>query len=472
LRKPRGPPRVYFGEFLLKHRDAVADDRGVPLRELCASHGATLAADAAMIGVAATTDPDVRENVRSRLLRAAELTHANLRLDVAYVLELTEDGPLYRAAAGDTGAFHVALDCDSPAHASLCRELLAGRLPNVVADAAADPRLEKLRSAHHAPVGAFVGVPLRYSDGGPFGVLFGLTHGARHDLEERDTRLLSMLGEAIVDDLDEHRSRARMRAEIQRLIDKRDLRTAYQPIIDVRSELCVGIEALARFPAPFSKPEWAFAASHDVGLGLELERLVIHQAWKLLPRLGPDQYLAINVAPHALVELARRANARAELPLEQLVVEVTEHAVVDCYRPLLKELAPLRERGLRIAVDDAGAGYASLRHVLELRPDFIKIDRSLIHGIARDHAQQVAVAAFLSLAADLNARVVAEGVERAEDLEVAIGLGVYAAQGFLLGKPTTSERVIAGWIGAGGGCDAKRGRNRAGSRRLRATSAA
>ena len=75
----------------------------------------------------------------------------------------------------------------------------------------------------------------------------------------------------------------------------------------------------------------------------------------MLPRLGPDQYLAINVAPHALVELARRANLREDLPLEKLVVEVTEHAVVDCYRPLLKGLTPLRERGLRIAVDDAGA---------------------------------------------------------------------------------------------------------------------
>ena len=425
-----------------------------------------------MIGVAVTTEPDVRENVRRRLLRAVELTHATLRLDVAYVVELTGGGPVYRAAAGDAGTFHVALDCDSPAHAALCRELLAGRLPNVVADAAADPRLERLRLAHRTPVGALIAVPLRYSDGAAFGVLCGITHLARPDLEDRDSRLVSMLGEAIVDDLDEHRARERVRADIQRLIDKEDLRTAYQPIIDVRSERCVGIEALARFPAPFSKPEWAFAASHDVGLGLELERLAIREAWKMLPRLGPEQYLAINVAPHALVELARRANLREELPLEKLVVEVTEHAVVDCYRPLLKGLTPLRERGLRIAVDDAGAGYASLRHVLELRPDFIKVDRSLIHGIARDHAQQVAVAAFLSLATDLNAKVVAEGVERAEDLEVAIGLGVYAAQGYLLGKPTTSEKVIAGWIGPGAGCDAKRRRERVGSRRVRATSVA
>jgi EAL domain-containing protein (putative c-di-GMP-specific phosphodiesterase class I) len=149
-----------------------------------------------------------------------------------------------------------------------------------------------------------------------------------------------------------------------------------------------------------------------------------------------------------LVELARRANQRDDLPLPQLVVEITEHTVVNSYAVLHHELTPLRERGLRIAVDDAGAGYASLRHVLELRPDFIKVDRWLIHGIARDHARRVAVSAFLSLALDLGASVVAEGVERPEDLEVAHQLGLHAAQGYLLGRPTTDLEIVPRWLSA------------------------
>lgn len=400
-----------------------------------------------MIGVVATNDPSARERARKGFTRAVELAHRHLRLDVAYIVELTDAGAVYRAVAGDSSAFHIALDCDAPVHTAFCRQLIAGRIPNVVSNASADGRTAELPLAHHARVEAFVGVPLRLSDGTPFGALCGLAHTPRPDLNERDARFMSLLGEAIVEDLDEHHERQRLRSDILRLIDSEDVRLAYQPIIDLQSDRCMGIEALARFPAPYSQPDWTLGASRRIGLSLELERLVIREAWKILPRLADGQFLALNVAPDALVELARRANLRDDLPLSQLVVEVTEHSVVDCYGPLLQELTPLRARGLRIAVDDAGAGYASLRHVLELRPDFVKVDRSLIHGIARDHAQQVAVTAFLSLASDLHARVVAEGVERAEDLEVAVELGVHAAQGYLLGKPSTSEQVVSGWIG-------------------------
>jgi EAL domain-containing protein (putative c-di-GMP-specific phosphodiesterase class I) len=125
---------------------------------------------------------------------------------------------------------------------------------------------------------------------------------------------------------------------------------------------------------------------------------------------------------------------------------VTEHAAVDSYAPLHRQLAPLRGRGMRIAVDDAGAGFASLRHVLELRPDFIKVDRSLIHGIAEDHARRVAVSAFLSLALDIGSTVVAEGVERPADLSVVRELGLHAAQGYLLGRPATGQDALARWI--------------------------
>jgi EAL domain-containing protein (putative c-di-GMP-specific phosphodiesterase class I) len=168
----------------------------------------------------------------------------------------------------------------------------------------------------------------------------------------------------------------------------------------------------------------------------------------MLPRLRPGQFLALNLSPEALVELAHRANLREDLPLGQLVIEVTEHSVVDSYAALHRELGPLRARGLRIAVDDAGAGYASLRHVLELRPDFIKVDRSLIHGISDDHARRVAVSAFLSLALDLGATVVAEGVEREADLTTVGELGLHAVQGFLLGRPTSDQRVLSQWIGS------------------------
>jgi EAL domain-containing protein (putative c-di-GMP-specific phosphodiesterase class I) len=103
----------------------------------------------------------------------------------------------------------------------------------------------------------------------------------------------------------------------------------------------------------------------------------------------------------------------------------------------------LRERGLRVAVDDVGAGYASLRHVLELRPDIIKIDRSLVHGLADDNARRVAVTAFVALARDLGSTVIAEGVEDRSDYAAVRELGVHGAQGYLLGRPSTHPDDLA-----------------------------
>jgi EAL domain-containing protein (putative c-di-GMP-specific phosphodiesterase class I) len=258
-----------------------------------------------------------------------------------------------------------------------------------------------------------------------------------------------MMGDSIVDDLDRQREQERLRAGIEHLVDSEDLRIAYQPIIDLRSDECIGVEALARFPEPFRHPDRTLAAAETFGLRLELERLAVRKAQNVIPQLGCDQFLAVNVAPRALVEMARRADPRDYPPLSQLVVEVTEHSAVENYGVMHRQLDPLRNLGLRIAVDDAGAGYASLRHVLELRPDFIKVDRSLIHGIASDHARRVAVSAFVSLALDLGSTVVAEGVERAADLVAVRELGLDAVQGYLLGKPTTDPGVIARWTAGG-----------------------
>jgi EAL domain-containing protein (putative c-di-GMP-specific phosphodiesterase class I) len=379
--------------------------------------------------------------------RVVELAHCHLGLDAAFLAELTAAGQVYRAVAGDISSFDIALGEGSANDATYCRRLVGKEIPSLIHDATVDERVSELPVTRQARIGSFIGVPLRLSDGTSYGALCGLSHAADHTLDERDVRFLMMLGELIVHDLDEQRSQERLRADIMQLVDSETVDIAYQPIIELSEGRCIGIEALARFPKPFGAPDVTLISARTVDLSLELERLAIREAWKIIPSLGPEQFLALNVSPDALVELARRANLRADLPLTQLVVEITEHSAVESYTALHRELAPLREQGLRIAVDDAGAGFASLRHVLELQPDFIKVDRSLIHGIADDHARRVAVSAFLSLALDLGSTVVAEGVERPADLSAVRDLGLHAVQGYLLGKPTTNAAAVSRWIG-------------------------
>lgn len=411
---------------------------------------------------------------RAPLDRVVELAHCHLGLDAVVLAELAAAGHVRRAVAGDVSSFATVAEGDDPfAEAEYCRRLVAGEIPNLIHDASTDQRVAELYATRQARIGSFIGVAVRLSDGTPYGALCGLSHAADRTLDERDVRFMSMLGELIVDDLDEQRTAERLHADIMRLIDSESVDVAYQPILEVEEPgRCLGIEALARFPNPFGPPDVTLAAARTVGLALELERLAIREAWKIIPALGPQQFLALNVSPDALVELARRANLRVDLPLTQLVVEITEHAAVESYGDLHAQLAPLREQGLRIAVDDAGAGFASLRHVLELRPDFIKVDRSLIHGIADDHARRVAVSAFLSLALDLGSTVVAEGVERPDDLSTVRELGLQAVQGYLLARPTTSRAALARWIGDGEPTQAHRPTvARGGRRRSRAASA-
>ena len=126
-------------------------------------------------------------------------------------------------------------------------------------------------------------------------------------------------------------------------------------------------------------------------------------------------------------------------------MEITEHSAVACYDDVNRVLAPLRHRGLRIAVDDTGPGYASFRHVLSLRPDIIKLDRSLIADIDRDPPRRSFVTAIMLMALDLGATVTAEGIERPEELEVLTVLGVDHAQGFLICPPVTAKDQWAHW---------------------------
>jgi EAL domain-containing protein (putative c-di-GMP-specific phosphodiesterase class I) len=140
--------------------------------------------------------------------------------------------------------------------------------------------------------------------------------------------------------------------------------------------------------------------------------------------------------------------ARSDLPLGRIVLELTERLEVSEYGPLLAALTPLRECGLRIAVDDAGSGFASMRHVLHIRPDIIKLDRSLIAGIDDDQGQRALGAAMAEFARQTGATIVAEGIETQEELAAVSGLGMTAGQGYLLGRPCVHPREWAAWGGS------------------------
>jgi EAL domain-containing protein (putative c-di-GMP-specific phosphodiesterase class I) len=383
--------------------------------------------------------------------RVSALVQRHLELDLVYVTEVRDGVLVLRAWAGDAAPAAAAVGAELPAQGTYSRLLLDGTLPGVIPDTGSQRGGADVPTVRGG-VGAFLGVPLRLSDGSLYGTLCGIKHRPDHSLGARDERFMRMLAELVVGDLDEQRRVETLSGGLSDLIEGERVDIACQPIVHLPSGRCIGVEALSRFPAPFSRPDLTFAAAGEVGLGLELERLAVRKAWELLPVLGGGQFLSINLSPGALVELAGRAIGRADLPLPSLVVEVTEHAVVARYDELRKVLTPLRELGLRIAVDDVGAGYASLHHVLELRPDFIKVDTSLVQGVADDSVLRATISSIEVMSSALGATIIAEGVETARDLAALRELGVQAAQGYLLGRPSTDREQLGGWLrqGAGG----------------------
>lgn len=214
-----------------------------------------------------------------------------------------------------------------------------------------------------------------------------------------------------------------------------DMAIVFQPIVDLASRETVGLEALSRFAGePMRSPDLWFEEAASVGLGPELEMKAVRRAVAQLDQIPTGEFLAVNVSPelvlsHKLDELADEAIC------SRLVLELTEHIAVDDYGPVHDRMSPLRERGARVAVDDTGAGFSSLRHILLLQPEIIKLDRSLTHGVDEDPARRALASSLVAFAKEIGASLIAEGVETAGELETLERLGAPWVQGFHIAMP-------------------------------------
>ena len=228
------------------------------------------------------------------------------------------------------------------------------------------------------------------------------------------------------------------RARIEHAIrDAAALQIVGQPIRSLDSLDTVGVEALARFRGPPRRgPERWFMEASEVGLRTELELAAATRALARLGQLPADVYLAINFSPKTVTEAAFR-HVLATTPPGRVVIEITEHAPIEDYEELNASITSIRELGVRLAIDDAGAGFASLRHILRLEPEFIKLDTTLVRGVEHDRSQQALAAGLISFSQRIGATIIAEGIESAAALTALRHLGVRYGQGYFLGRPTS-----------------------------------
>jgi EAL domain-containing protein (putative c-di-GMP-specific phosphodiesterase class I) len=213
----------------------------------------------------------------------------------------------------------------------------------------------------------------------------------------------------------------------------------FQPIVSLSSGTVVKVEALARFAAPPARgPDRWFAEAASVGLGRPLELCAIERALSVLPDLPKPLRMAVNAGPDTFCSTELLDLLRTSTP-SRVVVELTEHVDIEDYPALHRACKELRTLGAEVAMDDTGTGFASLSLVLEVSPEFIKLDRELITNIDLDPVRRALAQALIAFGNETGAEVIAEGIETAAELDVLIDLGISYGQGFYLGRPGSLE---------------------------------
>ncbi|GAB3394753.1 bifunctional diguanylate cyclase/phosphodiesterase [Azotobacter armeniacus] len=227
------------------------------------------------------------------------------------------------------------------------------------------------------------------------------------------------------------------------------LTTLFQPILSLSEQRVHGYEALSRGPSnsPLHAPMPLFGAARHAGRLSELEALCRKNACQRFHELDLDGRLFLNVSPEVLLEPERRTGhtlrllSKLGIPPQKVVIELTEQTPIADFALLDAALCHYRAMGFSIALDDLGAGYASLRLWSELRPDYVKIDRHFIDGIDRDPLKREFVDSILRMAKASSARIIAEGIERPEELATLVEMGVDLLQGYLFARP--AERPVS-----------------------------
>ena len=374
------------------------------------------------------------------LKTALQFVRQRFGFDVAFVSEFKDGRRFFRHVDAKHGLETAAIRSRSdPLEATYCQRIVDGRLPPVIPDTSQNPEAARLGATEELDIRSHVGAPVRFSDGRVYGTLCCYSHAAAAALSDAQMEAVRLLADFLSVLLDQERSsRELAESALQRIsavLEDHQFYPVYQPIVHVQEHRIVGYEALTRFTAePLRSPDKWFAEAGAAGLQVQLEIACAKRALQALPVLPAGAYVSINVSP-ATVLSGALTQVVAGYSLERIMIEITEHALIENYDDLAAALNPLRALGLRLAVDDAGAGFASFRHILLLRPDVIKIDGSLVQHIHHDRSCRALAAAIINFAAETGSKIVAEGVETVQQLEQLRALRVNKAQGYLLGKP-------------------------------------
>ena len=342
----------------------------------------------------------VRADLETSTLRSAFLSIQFTGCDGFYLL--------FDLAAGTTAAGQAALEKEALRFREGATRRLSQRLGRTIVE---------LMAVHHSAVCVPDDPRVRPSRN----VIRGLREAARL-VETRETA-----------------ERLRLAASCRAVLAGRKLHAVYQPVVSIRENDVVGYEALIRGPAgELERPDMLFAVAEEADMTLELESLCLETIFAKVPRGVLGKKLFVNASPRLLghsVFLDERNLESMRRAHPHVVVEISEKEVVHDYPAFRETLDRLRHAGLQIAIDDAGSGYSGLESILQLRPEFIKVATSIVRNLHADTIKRQVITALATLGEQIEAPLIAEGIEQRAELDSLLALGVRMGQGFLLGRP-------------------------------------
>lgn len=365
------------------------------------------------------------------------LVREHLSMDVAFISELGDTDRVFRYVDADS-ATGVEVGGSDPLEESYCHYVVTGQVPQLLRDPLAHEVTAALQVTATLPVGTHLSVPIQLADGTVYGTFCCFSHDTLDAVGERDlevVRIISAIAAGYIENAEGERRRQDTR---RRLIGSLDvgagLELVFQPIVELQSGRAAGVEVLSRFPDLGQGPVEIFAEAWELGVGVELELKVVRAALAALDMVSDDAYMSVNVSADTLMHGDLIAAVGSAEPT-RVVLELTEHAAVRDYEALGPAVTRLANLGVRLAVDDVGAGFSGLDHILRLEPAVLKLDGSLVRDVHRHPGKQAMIAALVTFAARTGATLVAEQIENQEELAALRVLGIGCGQGYHLGRP-------------------------------------
>ncbi|MDJ0979282.1 MAG: EAL domain-containing protein [Erythrobacter sp.] len=367
-----------------------------------------------------------------------ETVRAHLDMDVAFISR--QIGKTHRVFT------HVAAAREEPLCAgamnendnSLCWLVIEGRLPEKMCDTSQFEFARSLPVVEDLDIRSHFSVPMKRKNGQVHGSLCCYSHRPRHEITERDMRLLRSAAALVSDQIEgrielEEQKKAAL-DEVETSIRSGALSVAHQPIVEINTARPVGYECLLRLEGNSgSSPTALFERAREAGQTFELEMHAASHALATLERAKENQFISINVSPSTIITDAF-ASMIPDGFKERLVIEITENHAIRDYCAVKRAVGRIQNKA-KVAIDDVGAGFAGLRHLVELDPDIIKIDRDLIASVSTDPARRALTFALSQFALETRSTLIAEGVETQDDLAALRDQGIRFAQGFALGRP-------------------------------------